>query len=310
MYGVKQHITLAAWSGDTPIALISVDNLLTQKAITPSDIEALQLFAGYAGLAIENARLHTGLETLIEVRTDALRQSQKSLQLFLDTANDLIQSLDEGGRYIYVNQSWCRTLGYTLEEANAMDMLQVVDKEYQEHCLSIFRSLMADGVSQMIEVGFRTKQGRLVIVEGNISVQIGNDGKRITNGFFRDVTERKQAEIAMRHANAEMERALRIKDEFMANMSHELRTPLNAILGLSESLLEETVGSVNSRQHKYLSTISESGRHLLELINDILDLAKIESGKMHLLLGTVNVRTLCEASLRIVDQLAKKKIKT
>ena len=307
MYGVKQHITLAAWSGDTPIALISVDNLLTQKAITPSDIEALQLFAGYAGLAIENARLHTGLETLIEVRTDALRQSQKSLQLFLDTANDLIQSLDEGGRYIYVNQSWCRTLGYTLEEANAMDMLQVVDKEYQEHCLSIFRSLMADGVSQMIEVGFRTKQGRLVIVEGNISVQIGNDGKRITNGFFRDVTERKQAEIAMRHANTEMERALRIKDEFMANMSHELRTPLNAILGLSESLLEETVGSVNSRQHKYLSTISESGRHLLELINDILDLAKIESGKMHLLLGTVNVRTLCEASLRIVDQLAKKK---
>lgn len=307
MYGVKQHITLAAWSGDTPIALISVDNLLTQKAITPSDIEALQLFAGYAGLAIENARLHTGLETLIEVRTDALRQSQKSLQLFLDTANDLIQSLDEGGRYIYVNQSWCRTVGYTLEEANAMDMLQVVDKEYQEHCLSIFRSLMADGVSQMIEVGFRTKQGRLVIVEGNISVQIGNDGKRITNGFFRDVTERKQAEIAMRHANTEMERALRIKDEFMANMSHELRTPLNAILGLSESLLEETVGSVNSRQHKYLSTISESGRHLLELINDILDLAKIESGKMHLLLGTVNVRTLCEASLRIVDQLAKKK---
>lgn len=307
MYGVKQHITLAAWSGDTPIALISVDNLLTQKAITPSDIEALQLFAGYAGLAIENARLHTGLETLIEVRTDALRQSQKSLQLFLDTANDLIQSLDEDGRYIYVNQSWCRTLGYTLEEANAMDMLQVVDKEYQEHCLSIFRSLMADGVSQMIEVGFRTKQGRLVIVEGNISVQIGNDGKRITNGFFRDVTERKQAEIAMRHANTEMERALRIKDEFMANMSHELRTPLNAILGLSESLLEETVGSVNSRQHKYLSTISESGRHLLELINDILDLAKIESGKMHLLLSLVNVRSICEASLRIVDQLAKNK---
>ena len=307
MYGVKQHITLAAWSGDTPVALISVDNLLTQKTITPSDIEALQLFAGYAGLAIENARLHTGLETLIEVRTDALRQSQKSLQLFLDTANDLIQSLDEGGRYIYVNQSWCRTLGYTLEEANAMDMLQVVDKEYQEHCLSIFKSLMADGVSQMIEVGFRTKQGRLVIVEGNISVQIGNDGKRITNGFFRDVTERKQAEIAMRHANIEMERALRIKDEFMANMSHELRTPLNAILGLSESLLEETVGSVNSRQHKYLSTISESGRHLLELINDILDLAKIESGKMHLLLSLVNVRSICEASLRIVDQLAKNK---
>ncbi|MFN8432427.1 MAG: PAS domain S-box protein [Anaerolineales bacterium] len=310
MYGVKQHITLAAWSGDKPVALISVDNFLTQKPITPADIEALQLFAGYAGLAIENARLHTGLETLVEERTDALSQSQKSLQLFLDTANDLIQSLDESGHYIYVNQSWCRTLGYTLEEANKLDMLQVVDKEYQVHCLNIFRNLMADGVSQIIEVGFRTKHDRLVIVEGSISVQVRADGKRVTNGFFRDVTERKQAEIAMQQANLEMEKALRMKDEFLANMSHELRTPLNAILGLSESLLEETVGSINSRQHKYLSTINENGRHLLELINDILDLAKIESGKIHLLFSSVNIKTLCETSLRIVDQLANSKNQT
>lgn len=307
MYGVKQHVTLAAWAGDKPVALITVDNLRTGKPIALADLEALQLFAGYAGLAIENARMHTGLETLVEIRTDALRQSQKSLQLFLDTANDLIQSLDESGRYIYVNQSWCRTLGYTLEEANDMDMLQVVDKEYQEHCLNIFKNLMAEGVSQIIEVGFRTKHGQLVIVEGSISVQVDSDEKRVTNGFFRNVTERKQAEIAMRHANLEMEKALRMKDEFMANMSHELRTPLNAVLGLSESLLEETVGSINSRQHKYLSTISESGRHLLELINDILDLAKVESGKMHLVLSLVNVKTICEASIRIVGQLAKNK---
>lgn len=307
MYGVKQHVTLAAWAGDKPVALITVDNLRTGKPIALADLEALQLFAGYAGLAIENARMHTGLETLVEIRTDALRQSQKSLQLFLDTANDLIQSLDESGRYIYVNQSWCRTLGYTLEEANDMDMLQVVDKEYQEHCLNIFKNLMAEGVSQIIEVGFRTKHGQLVIVEGSISVQVGSDEKRVTNGFFRNVTERKQAEIAMRHANLEMEKALRMKDEFMANMSHELRTPLNAVLGLSESLLEETVGSINSRQHKYLSTINESGRHLLELINDILDLAKVESGKMHLVLSSVNVKTICQASIRIVGQLAKNK---
>ena len=79
-----------------------------------------------------------------------------------------------------------------------------------------------------------------------------------------------------------MKRALRTKDEFLANMSHELRTPLNAILGLSESLLEQTAGPLNERQNKYLSTVNESGHHLLELINDILDLAKIEAGKLEI----------------------------
>lgn len=310
MYGVKQHVTLAAWAGEKPVALITVDNLLTGKPIAPADLEALQLFAGYAGLAIENAHMHTGLENLVEERTDALSQSQKSLQLFLDTANDLIQSLDENGQYIYVNQTWCNILGYSSEEAKEMNMLQVVDKEYQEHCLNIFNSLMVDGKSQIIEVGFRTRQGNLVIVEGSISVQMRNDGKRITNGFFRDVTERKRAEIAMRQANIEMERALRMKDEFLTSMSHELRTPLNSVLGLSESLLEETVGPINSRQQRYLKIISESGGHLLSLINDILDLAKIEAGHIHLEITKVNVHHICKASRIIVEPLAKSKLQT
>jgi len=93
-------------------------------------------------------------------------------------------------------------------------------------------------------------------------------------------------------------------------MSHELRTPLNAILGLSESLLEQTPGPVNEKQHKYLGTINESGRHLLELINDILDLAKIESGQIKLDPGRVNINTVCETSLRMIKQLAQKKNQT
>ena len=307
MRGVKQHIMLAAWAGGAPMALIAVDNLITKKPITPADIEAIQLFAGYAGLAIQNARLHSGLEALVEERTTALRKSEKSLQLFLDTANDLIQSLDESGHYIYVNQSWCRTLGYTFEEAKELNMLQVVDKEYHEHCMKIFEGFMKDGKSQILEVGFRTKSGSLVIVEGSISIQERNDGMRVTNGFFRDITGRKQAEIAMRKANLEMEQALRMKDEFLANMSHELRTPLNAVLGLSESLLEETIGPINQRQEKYLQTINESGKHLLELINEILDLAKIESGKIQLNIHKVDIHKICEATLQIVEHLAKKK---
>lgn len=108
-------------------------------------------------------------------------------------------------------------------------------------------------------------------------------------------------------ANSNLARALRVKDEFLANMSHELRTPLNAILGLSESLSEQVAGPLNEKQTRYLSTINESGHHLLSLINDILDLAKIEAGQITLDINKVDVNSVCQASLRMIKQLAQKK---
>jgi PAS domain S-box-containing protein len=108
-------------------------------------------------------------------------------------------------------------------------------------------------------------------------------------------------------ANARLERAARLKDEFLANMSHELRTPLNAILGISEALQEEVYGPLTERQHSSLRSIEESGRHLLALINDILDLAKIEAGKTELEFSEVSIEAVCESSLRLIRQNAQKK---
>jgi PAS domain S-box-containing protein len=140
-----------------------------------------------------------------------------------------------------------------------------------------------------------------------------------------DITERKLMEIALEvernqlvqrveertvdlsRANSNLARALRVKDEFLANMSHELRTPLNAILGLSESLGEQIAGPLNEKQQKYISTISESGHHLLSLINDILDLAKIDAGQITLDINKVDIHSVCQASLRMIKQLAQKK---
>jgi PAS domain S-box-containing protein len=140
-----------------------------------------------------------------------------------------------------------------------------------------------------------------------------------------DITERKQMELALEvernqlaqrvdertadlsRANSNLARALRVKDEFLANMSHELRTPLNAILGLSESLSEQIAGPLNEKQQKYISTISESGHHLLSLINDILDLAKIDAGQITLDINKVDIHSVCHASLRMIKQLAQKK---
>jgi signal transduction histidine kinase/CheY-like chemotaxis protein len=149
--------------------------------------------------------------------------------------------------------------------------------------------------------------------------------QNLNEALEQRVIERKQAEAALAEersllakrvkertaelqvVNAELARAARLKDEFLANMSHELRTPLSAILGISETLREQVYGTLNEKQQKALYNIEESGRHLLTLINDILDLSKIEAGKLELEIEWISVVLACEISLQLIKQSAHRK---
>ncbi|MGE5461702.1 MAG: PAS domain S-box protein, partial [Syntrophothermus sp.] len=183
-------------------------------------------------------------------------------------------------------------------------------------------------IREMVIPILRNEKIVAVMGVGNKAVDYSRQDIEIAERFADyawDITERKQMESALAEernqlakrveertsdlsrANSNLARALRVKDEFLANMSHELRTPLNAILGLSESLGEQVAGPLNEKQQKYLSTINESGHHLLSLINDILDLAKIEAGQIALDINRVDVNSVCQASLRMIKQLAQKK---
>jgi len=129
-----------------------------------------------------------------------------------------------------------------------------------------------------------------------------------------ELTERQQTEIKLTQSNEqlaisnqELARATRLKDEFLANMSHELRTPLNAILGMTEGLQEAVFGPVNEAQIKALQTVEKSGSHLLSLINDILDVAKIESGQIELECTSVSINYLCQSSMAFIKQQALQK---
>ncbi len=158
---------------------------------------------------------------------------------------------------------------------------------------------------------------------GEVAIAIEN--ARLYEAAQQEIAERRQAEVALaeeraqleqriiertadlRQANLDLIHAMRAKDEFLATMSHELRTPLNAILGKAETLQEGIFGPMNVNQLNSLHLIEESGRHLLALINDILDVAKIESEKLTLDFEPVSLSSVCEASLRIIKQTADQK---
>jgi PAS domain S-box-containing protein len=160
----------------------------------------------------------------------------------------------------------------------------------------------------------RLIEGRMVLNSGEIKwikcasrPELQPDGSIVWDGIMLDVTDRKQAEFALLATNQELQQATRLKDEFLATMSHELRTPLNAILGMSEALLEQVFGTLNSRQLSSISTIEKSGEHLLSLINDILDVSKISAGKLELNIDRVSLTELCKSSLMLIKPQARAK---
>ena len=133
--------------------------------------------------------------------------------------------------------------------------------------------------------------------------------ERIILLAIEDITERKEIEKGLEKAHeelkklaAELKRTAQVKAEFLANMSHELRTPLNSINGFSEVLYDETFGPLNEKQKKYVDYVLTSGKHLLLLINQILDMSKVEAGKMKLVLSSLPMKSLLnDISLLVAD---------
>ncbi len=165
--------------------------------------------------------------------------------------------------------------------------------------------VLNEGTVTNYELTARARDGTLTVVSYNASTF--HDRDRVLQGVFasaRDMTELKQYEHELQQKNAELEDASRMKSEFLANMSHELRTPLNAIIGFSEILRDGLMGDMTDKQRGFIGDIFNSGTHLLSLINDILDLSKVEAGKMLLDLEPVHISSLLRNSLSIVREKA------
>ncbi len=170
------------------------------------------------------------------------------------------------------------------------------------------RRVLNEGKVTNYELTARARDGKLTVVSYNATTF--HDRDRSLQGVFaaaRDITERKQYEQSLREATHKAEQANHAKSEFLANMSHELRTPLNAIIGFTGTILMKLPGPLNEEQEKQLRTVQSSGRHLLALINDLLDVSKIEAGKVELTLEPVDCRTVIDEAVATLLPQAENK---
>ncbi|MCP4076110.1 MAG: response regulator [Gammaproteobacteria bacterium] len=245
---------------------------------------------------------------------EALKKSELKYRSILEAMRDAAYICSQDYRIHYMNPKMIELVGS--EAANKVCYQTLYQRS--EPCPWCTFDKVKAGQHIEYEIENFTKKGYYNVVNSPV---IGKKNELLKLTVFHDITELnnhrqhlkqlvQERTTALGNANAELTLANRLKDEFLASMSHELRTPLTAVLGMSEALLEQTYGSLNNQQMKSLTTINESGLHLLTLINDILDLSKINSGKMELALTSIGIQDICQASLRMIKQTAQKKSQT
>ena len=257
------------------------------------------------------ARL-VGIDTDITARKHAelaLQREHDRAQQYLDIAGAMIVVLDVQERVVMVNRRACAVLGLSEVEAigrNWYDSFVPTANREQER--AEYRELLAGrrGINNQIETLVQNRRGEVRIVAWHDTVLRGDDG--VVTGTLssgEDITERRRAEEASVAAREQAEAANRAKSEFLARVSHELRTPLNAVLGFSEIMHSEAMGPIGNRRYKeFAEHIHASGTHLLSLIDDILDLSKIEAGRLELHEEAVAIGELVDQVCDLMRQRA------
>ena len=233
---------------------------------------------------------------------DVSRASELRYRRLFESAKDGILILNaETGMVADVNPFLIQLLGLSREEFLGKEIWELGFFNDIVANQNSFAELQQQKYIRYEDKPLKTADGRRIDVEFISNVYLAGRQKVIQCNI-RDISERKREEEELREAKDSAENANRAKSDFLANMSHELRTPLGAIISFSELLEEKLFGDLNPKQEEYVKDIVESGRHLLSLINDILDLAKIEAGHLALDVSTFPIATLLDDSLIMVKE--------
>ncbi len=241
-----------------------------------------------------------------------LTESEAKYRHLVEGMNVLTWSTDIDGIFTYLSPQFTSICGWEVNEwlgKSSFELVHPDDLAYLSQLKSSYNESPKDRKTHnSLEFRHLHRDGHYFWVSVNNTSIVNSEGLSVgIQGILTDISDRKETEIKLQRINEELLKATKLKDEFLANMSHELRTPLNAILGMSEALEEGVLGDLAAKQIKAVNLISKSGEHLLSLINDILDLSKVASGKMELHMELVSVKALCDSSLAFVKQKAFQK---
>jgi PAS domain S-box-containing protein len=255
-------------------------------------------------LALPSVEL-TRLETELGRAEDQVRE----LNAILDTATDGVLVVDPQGQVLSVNRSAEALFGFDRAEIENRPIFDVVAPESHRAVMDYLDGLTRTGVASLLndgrEIIGRVKGGGAIPLFMTMG-RVGADASRLC-AVLRDITSWKEAERDLLAAKGQAERASSAKSDFLAKISHEIRTPLNAIIGFSEVMMEERFGPVgNERYREYLRDIHTSGAHVISLVNDLLDLSKIEAGKLELSFTAVVLNDLVQQCVAIMQPQANR----
>ncbi|MEH2119512.1 hybrid sensor histidine kinase/response regulator [Nostoc sp.] len=320
--GVTSLLDAPIWLEGRLVGVVCHEHIGESRQWTLEEETFAGSIADFVTLAIEASERN--------VVQEALRQSEVQFRAIFERSSIGIGLIDMKAKIVDTNPALCEILRYSREELSGKHFIDYISiqrgdlKRYKQLVSGILtnsgktsrfgfqhselQEQLVDRHRIEMERRCLHQDGSLVWTHISVSVIPDSNGKpEFFLAMIEDITERKQIELKLRASQEAAEAASRAKSEFLATMSHELRTPLNAIMGLSQLLQQKIVGSLNEKQNEYVSCIYSSGEHLLELINDILDLSKVEAGKEELLLSPLSVSDLCNYAIWTVRDRALEK---
>jgi PAS domain S-box-containing protein len=248
---------------------------------------------------------------------EAMLQSKERLAAIIDSAMDGVIAVDEQQRIMVFNAAAEKMFGYAASEMLGQPLDRLIPERFRAahagHIRKFEQTHMTHRRADALGTIFGVRaSGEEFPIEASISQTTGSGAKLFTV-ILRDVTERGLAEqlllenVRLEERSRLLEEVNRIKSEFLVNMSHELRTPLNGMIGFAEFLVDGKPGALNPKQKEYLGEILNSGKHLLQLVSEILDMTKVLTGKMELHPERFSLRTAIEETCAASDPMAQKK---
>lgn len=269
-----------------------------------------------AGLLVTPFVGQDGTVLFLDVSLLPVNSDSSSLQRERDDAISLLTSVfdvsevgivvaDRHNRIVRINDSFVRIYGWKRDDLIGKEFLMLVAPEEREQARRSHEEFMRSGVRSSGEMKLLRRDGNIANALFTTAALDLSHGRRFQVTTVMDITMRKQMELSLRLAKEQADTANHAKSAFLANMSHELRTPLNAIIGFSEMMMKETFGKLGNEKYKeYLSDIHLSARHLLEIINEVLDMSKIEAGKVELDEEIFDVHGVVQGVIRMMDSRA------